>query len=125
MTTSQCALAGFFTSAGIMHFVIPRTYEAIVPEWIPISARDAVVWSGAAEIAGGLAVLLPSTRSFARWWLIGVLVAVYPANVHMAVNPEQIRGLDTERLPRWSLWGRLPLQFAAMWWVWRATAPER
>lgn len=125
MTTSQRALAGFFTFAGVMHFVIPKTYEAIVPEWIPISPREAVVWSGVAEIAGGLAVVLPSTRSLARWWLIGVLIAVYPANVHMAVNPEQIEGLDPERIPRLALWGRLPLQLGAIWWVWRATAPDR
>lgn len=121
MTASQRALAAFFTFAGIMHFVIPRTYEAIVPGYVPISAADAVKWSGYAEAAGGLAVVLPATRRFARWWLIALLLAVFPANIHMAVNPEQIRGLDERRIPRWALWGRLPLQFGCIWWVWRAT----
>lgn len=121
MTVSQRVLAGFFTFAGVMHFVIPKTYEAIVPDYVPMSPRDAVFYSGWAELAGGLAVVAPSTRGFARWWLIGILLAVFPANVHMAVNPDQIRGLDARRVPRWTLWARLPLQFAAILWVWRAT----
>jgi uncharacterized membrane protein len=104
-----------------MHFVIPRQYEAIVPDYVPIGPEAAVFHSGWAEIAGGLAVISPSTRKLARWWLIALLVAVFPANVHMAVRPEQIHGLDLERVPRWALWGRLPLQLAAIVWVWRAT----
>ena len=81
--------------------------------------------SGVAEIAGGLAVLHPATRRFGRWWLLALLVAVFPANVHMAVNPEQIQGLDLNKIPRWALWARLPLQPLAMLWVWRATRAER
>ena len=123
MTISQKALAAFFSFAGIMHFVIPKTYEAIVPDYVPMSPEAAVSYSGWAEIAGAIAVIPPKTRGFARWWLIGLLLAVFPANVHMAVKPEQIRGLDLRKVPRWSLWGRLPLQFAAIVWVWRATEP--
>ena len=122
MTTSQRALAAFFSFAGIMHFVIPKTYEAIVPDYVPMSPEAAVFHSGWAELAGGIAVIPPATRSFARWWLIGLLLAVFPANVHMAVSPEQIRGLDVRKVPRWTLWARLPLQLAAIRWVWRATA---
>ena len=124
MTTSQRLLAAFFTFAGVMHFVVPRAYEAIVPGYVPISARRTVVISGWAEIAGGLAVVPAATRGLARWWLIALLLAVFPANVHMAVSPEQIKGLDLDRIPRWSLWARLPLQFAAVLWVWRATAGD-
>ena len=83
--------------------------------------REAVIVSGVAEIAGGAAVVPRRTRRFARWWLLALLVAVFPANVHMAVNPEQVRGLDLNRIPRWALWARLPLQPLAMLWVWRAT----
>lgn len=120
MTGSQRALATFFTFAGIMHFVIPRSYEATMPPYLPYH-RESVIVSGIAEIAGGIAVLLPSTRRpFARWWLLALLVAIFPANVHMAVSPEQVRGLD-RRIPRWALWARLPMQAALMRWVWRAT----
>ena len=121
VTTSQKALAAFFSFTGTMHFVIPKQYEATVPDYVPISPEAAVFHSGWGEIVGGLAVIPPSTRKLARWWLIALLVAVFPANVHMAVAPEQIRGLDLDKVPRWALWGRLPLQLAAIIWVWRAT----
>jgi uncharacterized membrane protein len=120
MTRSQKALAGFFTTAGVLHFLVPRRYEAMMPPSLP-AHREAVIVSGVAEIAGGLAVVPRPTRRLARWWLLALLVAVFPANVHMAVNPEQIRGLDLDRVPRWALWARLPLQPLAMAWVWRAT----
>lgn len=120
MTRSQKLLVAFWTFAGTMHFIRPKEYEAIMPPYIPYQ-RAAVIVSGVAEIAGGVAVVPKSTRPAARWWLIGLLLAVYPANVHMAVNPEQVRGLDLERIPRWALWARLPLQFLMIWWVWRAT----
>lgn len=121
MTRSQKALAGFFSFAGAMHFAVPRGYEAIVPPALAEHRRGIVAVSGVAEIAGGLAVAHPATRRLARWWLLALLVAVFPANVHMAVSPEQVRGLDLRRLPRWTLWARLPLQPLAMLWVWRAT----
>jgi len=118
---SRATLAGFFAFMGTMHFVIPRSFEAIVPGAIEARRREAVAISGLAEIAGAVAVLHPATRRFGRWWLLGLLIAVFPANVHMAVNPEQIKGLDLEKVPRWALWARLPLQPLAMIWVWRAT----
>ncbi len=121
MNRSRLALAAFFTSTGAMHFLKPRFFEAIVPPAIESAKQEVVAISGAAEIAGGLAVLHSATRSFGRIWLLGLLVAVFPANVHMAVNPEQIRGLDLRKIPRWALWARLPLQPLTMLWVWRAT----
>jgi uncharacterized membrane protein len=120
VTTSQRLLAGFFVLAGTMHFVIPRQYEAIVPPYIPYH-REAVAISGAAEIAGGLAVIPERTRELAGLWLVALLAAVFPANVHMAVNPGQIKGLDTDRIRPWMLWARLPLQPLVMLWAWRAT----
>jgi uncharacterized membrane protein len=119
MKLSRAALALFFSSAGALHFVKPRGYEAIVPPGIP--KKEAVAISGAAEILGGLALLHPATRRAGRWWLIGLLLAVFPANVHMAVNPEQVPGLSKSKIPGWALWARLPLQPLCMLWVWRAT----
>jgi uncharacterized membrane protein len=120
MSRSQKALAAFFAFAGTMHFAIPRSYEVMMPPSLP-RHREAVIASGLAEIAGGVAVIPASSRRFARWWLLALLLAVFPANIHMAINPEQIRGLDLNRIPRWALWARLPLQPLAMIWVWRAT----
>jgi uncharacterized membrane protein len=118
--SSQKLLAAFFVLAGTMHFLRRRAYEAIVPPYIP-HHREAVVISGVAEIAGGLAVVPEPTRRLAGLWLVALLAAVFPANLHMAVNPEQIRGLDLDRTPRWALWARLPLQPLMMVWAWRAT----
>ncbi len=119
MTTSQRLLAVFWIAAGVNHFVNPRFYEAIVPDYLP-AHRELVQWSGVAEIVGGLAVIPARTRTpFARWWILGVLAAVYPANIHMALHPERYK-----KLPPAALWARLPLQFAAAWWAWRATTPQ-
>jgi uncharacterized membrane protein len=114
------ALAAFFFLAGSMHFVVPRSYEAMMPPSLP-RHREAVVISGLAELAGAAAVLPDGGRRLGRWWLLALLLAVFPANVHMALNPEQVRGLGLRRVPRWALWARLPLQPLAMLWVWRAT----
>lgn len=123
MTRSQRLLAGFFALAGSMHFVRPRAYEAIMPPYVP-HHREVVLASGLAELAGAAAMIPAQSRQLARWWLIGVLVAVFPANVHMAISPEPVKGLDLDRIPRWALWARLPLQPLIVLWVWRATAEK-
>src|ERR1044072_1599229 len=83
-------LGGFFLFAGLMHFLKPRPYVAIVPDALP-RKREIVFASGAAEIAGGAGVLVPATRRLAGWWLITTLLAIFPANVNMAVNSERFR----------------------------------
>ena len=121
MRLSRAALAAFFAFTGTMHFLRSRFFEAIVPPAIAARKKEVVAISGAAEIAGAALVLHPATRRLGRWWLLALLAAVFPANVHMAVSPEQIRGLDMRKFPRWALWARLPLQPLAMLWVWHAT----
>lgn len=109
-------VALFWIVAGAMHFVIPRQYEAIVPPALEEWKSELVVASGVAELAGGLAVLPHRTRRVARWWLLATLIAVYPANVHMALHPERYPGL-----PAAGLWARLPLQGVFAWLTWRGT----
>ena len=120
MTDSRAAraLGATFIFTGVLHFLRPKMYEAIMPPYLPAHA-ELVAISGAAEIAGGVAALFPRTHRFARVWLILLLVAMFPANVHMALNPEDVRGLPD--MPRWLLWARLPLQAAFVAWVLRAT----
>jgi uncharacterized membrane protein len=115
MSTSQRMLAAFWILAGANHFRMPNVYKASMPDYLP-AHRDLVLWSGIAEIIGGVAVIPPATRRFARWWLLGVLAAVYPANIDMAMHPERFKNI-----PPVALWARLPLQFACAWWVWKAT----
>ena len=116
MSTSQRLLAAFWIAAGVNHFRIPKAYQSIMPDYLP-AHPEMVFWSGVAEVVGGVAVIPAVTRRLARWWLLGVLAAVYPANVHMALHPDRY-----ERIPPLALWARLPLQFLCAVWVWRATA---
>jgi uncharacterized membrane protein len=110
---SHHRVGGFFLFAGLMHFLTPRPYVAIVPDALP-RKREIVFVSGVAEIAGGVGMLVPGTRRVAGWWLIATLVAIFPANVNMAINPERFR-----QVPEPLLWVRLPLQALLIRWVWR------
>jgi uncharacterized membrane protein len=115
---SRALLSALFISAGVNHFVNPRPYEAIVPPALADRKGPVVQLSGVAEILGGVGVLLPFTRRLSGTALIVLLAAVFPANLHMAREPERFK-----RIPRWALLARLPLQPLMMWWAWRATRP--
>lgn len=105
-------LGGLFIFAGVMHFVRPAAFISAVPEFLPFP--DALVYiSGVAEIAGGIGLLWERTRRYAAIGLILLLVAVYPANINMALNPQKF-----PQFPEWSLWMRLPVQFVLIWLVW-------
>ncbi|MGE0398532.1 MAG: DoxX family membrane protein [Kofleriaceae bacterium] len=111
----------FFVGAGANHFVNPAPYLGMMPAEIPTSWHSALnVISGAAEILGGLGLILPATRRLAAWGLIALLVAVFPANVNMAINDLP---LGESRIPTWALWARLPLQVVMVAWVYLFTRP--
>jgi uncharacterized membrane protein len=109
----------FFILAGVMHFVIPRAYESIVPPRLP-APRALVYASGVAEIAGGAGVLHPRTRRLASAWSVATLLAVFPANVHMALHPDryQVPGGPI------GLWLRLPVQALFIAWAIAAGRPQ-
>ena len=116
---SRILLGGFFLAAGVLHFVKPRPYEAIMPRALP-AHRELVYVSGAAEILGGAGVLSDRTMRFAGWWLVATMLAVFPANVNMAVDAQRFR-----RIPEPLLWGRLPVQGAILYWIWRVAIRGR
>ena len=105
-------LAVIFVGAGVMHFVRPEGFEEIVPPALP-QKKALVYLSGLAEIVGGIGLLFRKTRKAAGWGLVALLVAVFPANVYMAVS-----GRFAHLAPQWVLWARLPLQPLLMLWVW-------
>jgi uncharacterized membrane protein len=116
LTQRLRTLAGpFFVFAGAMHFIAPRPYRAIVPRWLP-APEAIVVASGVAEIAGGAGLIVPhaATRRWAGRWLAATLVAVFPANVEMALHPERYPKIPGGRT---ALWARLPLQAVFIAWV--------
>lgn len=114
---SQRLLAVVFTAAGTLHFLRPAMYEEIMPEYVP-AHHELVLASGAAEIAGAMMVVFPRTRRIGGLWLAATLVAVFPANVNMALNPDRYESLSPALL-----WARLPLQGLLIWWALRATRP--
>ena len=113
MSGNPIVLGVTFLFAGAMHFVIPRQYVAIMPDYLP-AHRELVYASGLAEMAGGAGVLAERTRRSAGWWLIATLVAVFPANVNMALHTDRFA-----RIPPAALWARLPVQALFIRWVWR------
>ena len=119
MTWSQRLLAVVFTAAGALHFLRPAMYEEIMPPYVP-AHHELVLVSGAAEIAGAVMVVFPRTRRLGGLWLAATLVAVFPANVNMALHPDRYASLSPALL-----WARLPLQALLIRWVCRATSPRR
>jgi uncharacterized membrane protein len=113
MTTLRKLAGPFFVFAGVMHFVIPKTYRKIMPPYVP--APEAMVYaSGVAEIVGGAGLILDRSRRMAGWWLIATMVAVFPANLHMALNPDQYPEVPGGAV---GLWARLPFQGVFVAWV--------
>jgi uncharacterized membrane protein len=121
-----------FTGAGIAHFAKPDFFEAIVPGWFPDAALANRV-SGAAELAFGLGMFHERTRRLSALGLFVLTIAVFPANIDMAVNnvePQLVEGrfrrsVGTATGPL--NWVRLPLQLPLLWWLWKeyraASAP--
>ena len=111
-------LAVFFVVAGANHFLNPDFYVGIMPAWLP--AHRMLVWiSGGLEVIGGLCVLTPSVRGAAGWGLVLLLLAIFPANVHMALHPELYANI-----PPAALYLRLPVQGLFMVWAFWATRPD-
>ncbi len=112
-------LAVFFVVAGANHFVNSAFYVKIMPPYLPWHLALVYV-SGAFEIALGALLLWPAWSRLAAWGLIALLLAVFPANLHMALN--------TDLFPEVSpvlLWLRLPLQGVLIAWAWRYSGRKR
>jgi uncharacterized membrane protein len=110
-----------YVFAGVFHFVETGSYLKIMPPWIPWHLAMVYI-SGAAEIAGGIGLLIPGLRRAAAWGLVALLIAVFPANIYMAVNNVQI---TTNPIPAVLLWARLLLQAVLIWWVLWASQPTQ
>ena len=106
-------LAAFFVVAGANHFRTPEIYLGMMPPWLPWPAMLNAL-AGGAEIFGGIGLLGPRTRRFAGWGLVALLGAVFPANVHVAIEGK-MPGTNFSPL---TLWLRLPFQAVFMAWVW-------
>ncbi len=109
----RTVLAIFFIFAGIAHFLRASDYLKILPPWVPLPLTMIYV-SGFFESLLGALVLLVQTRKLAGWGLITLLIAVFPANIHMALHPDLF-----PHIPVWVFWARLPFQGVFIFWVWK------
>jgi uncharacterized membrane protein len=110
-------LAVLMVLAGVMHFRAPRGYEQMMPAWLP-AHRQLVLISGVFEVLGGVGLVVPQTQVFAAWGLIALFIAVFPANVNMAIHKIP---LGKKVMPTWALWARLPAQAVFIAWAWAFT----
>lgn len=111
-------LALVFVAAGANHFLSEAFYLRMLPPYLP-AHRALVFLSGVAEVALGILVLIPKLTRLAASGLIALLIAVFPANVQMALHPE----LFPEFSPA-ILWLRLPLQAVLIAWAHWFTRPD-
>ncbi len=100
-----------FIAAGANHFINPKFYLSIMPPYLPFP-YTLVILSGIAEVILGVGLLIPQVSQYAAWGLILLLIAVLPANIHMATHPELY-----PTIPSLMLWFRLPLQGMLILWA--------
>jgi uncharacterized membrane protein len=102
---------------GAQHFLNPEPFVRIVPAALPQPLLLVYV-SGFFEILGGLGLLIPKVRLYAGWGLIALYVAVFPANINMAINHIELQ--PGHPIATWLLWARLPFQalfIAVAYWL--------
>jgi uncharacterized membrane protein len=101
-----------FCAAGVYHFVNPKMYQRIMPAYLPYHL-PLIYITGVLEILFALLLIPESTRPLAAWLIIGLLIAIFPANIQMAINFWQ-----KQNPALWIAIIRLPLQFVLIWWAW-------
>lgn len=117
-------MGGLYIVAGLLHFVVPELYVQVVPPIFP-AALALVYLSGLTEVAVGIGVLLRQTRQYAAWATIALLVAIFPANVYMAISGVVIEGMPGGGDPSAFIrWARLPLQGVLILWAYWYTNPR-
>jgi uncharacterized membrane protein len=114
-------MAAFYVFAGVNHFLSPDFYLPMMPPYLPFHL-ELVYLSGIAEIVLGVAVLVPSLRSAAAWGIILLLIAVFPANIHIALYNVPLGGAE-EGLGAWN-WVRPPFQAVFIAWAWWYTGTD-
>ncbi|MBC7654985.1 MAG: hypothetical protein H7098_10995 [Oligoflexus sp.] len=100
-----------YTIAGINHFVMPQFYIKIMPPYLPYPLV-LIYLSGLTEIIAGVLLTIKKTRKLGAWLVIGLLIAVFPANIQMAIDQYHLLGL----MFYLSLL-RLPFQFLLIYWA--------
>lgn len=114
ITVLRWSATAFFLVAGALHFVIPDFYRAMMPPFIPFQ-EFFIILTGIAEMAGAAGIQIPRYRLLAGRLMILLMLAIFPANIYVALAQPVIPGL--EYTPE-SMWWRLLLQPMFIAWIW-------
>jgi uncharacterized membrane protein len=114
-------LAVAISVVGILHFAIAEPFIKIMPPYLPYH-RELVYISGFFEILGGIGLLVPPVSRAAAWGLIALFLAVFPANINMAIHQISLPGVPDSP---WFQAIRLPLQAVLIAWAWWYTRPNQ
>jgi len=106
--------AALFIIAGVSHFVVTDFFLKVMPPYLPFHLTLVLV-SGAIEIILGILLLLPKYSRLAAWGIIALLIAVFPANIHVYQHEELFP------LPWFVHLLRLPLQGVFILWAFAYT----
>ena len=109
-TVSRCVLAVFMIGAGATHFVNPDFYIRIMPPYLPLHS-ELVYLSGVCEIVLGVLILIRRYSTLAAWGIVALLIAVFPANIHVYQNQDVLPGPPLLHLLR------LPIQGVLILWA--------
>lgn len=107
-------LAGSIVTVGVLHFVKSHQFSQMVPSVLPYPL-SLVYISGFFEILGGIGLIIPQVSVAAAWGIIALFIAVFPANINMAMNHVVIAGIPDNSLLYWL---RLPFQAVLIAWAW-------
>ena len=115
------ALAFGFLVSGVLHFATPDRFLPMMPPWLPWHLGLVYV-SGVFELLGAAGLMIPRTRRLAGLGLVALLLAVFPANIHVAVTGGSVEGLPEAA---WYYWARLPFQIVFIAWaLWCSKTPR-
>ena len=117
-TISKTLLAIFMIGAGIMHFVNPAFFLNIMPPYLPLH-KELVLLSGICELLLGILLLVPAYSRWAAWGIVALLIAVFPANLHVFQHQELLPAPPLVHLLR------LPLQGVFILWAYWYTKPAK
>ena len=110
-STLRILLAAAYFAAGILHLARPGGFLAITPGWVPWP-EAVVAFTGIAEIAGAIGLMIPRLRYAAGIGLAAYAVCVFPANINHALNAIPLGG----NILGWGYHGpRLALQPVFVW----------
>lgn len=108
-------LGAMFIGSGLFHMIKPAVYLPMMPDYLPFHL-ELIYLSGVIEIILGAAFFVARFRKPAAWGMIALLIAVFPANIHMFLHAERFPDI-----PYFAHLVRLPMQAVFIWWAWLYT----